>query len=190
MKLFFLDTETTGLLSWKHGVIQIAGVIEVNKKVQEVVNISCAPFATDAVDPVALKLQQTTAAELNTRLSPDLAYKQLTKTLGKYVDKYDTKDKLTVIGYNIDFDLGFLEKWFTKNQDKYFGSWFNRRPMDIMSLAYYYRYLTGIELPDWKLKTICTHFGIKLDDAHNALADVNATRQLFYKLDEFFKGMT
>ena len=39
-----------------------------------------------------------------------------------------------------------------------------------------------------KLVDVCKHFGIELD-AHDALSDIKATRQLIYKLMEYLKGV-
>ena len=183
MKVIFLDTETTGLTAYNHGIIDLAMIIEIDGVEQEKVSIQCAPFPKDKVDKYALEIQNLTEAEIRARIDPKVAYDQLTAILSKYVDKYDKNDKFTLIGYNVQFDVDFLESFFKKNGDKFFGSWFNRRPMDVMSLAYYYRYKMGIELENWKLGTVCSHFGVPLVNAHTALPDAIATRELFYSID-------
>jgi len=38
-----------------------------------------------------------------------------------------------------------------------------------------------IELENYKLETVCAHFGITLY-AHNAISDIKATRELYYLL--------
>jgi DNA polymerase III epsilon subunit-like protein len=41
-----------------------------------------------------------------------------------------------------------------------------------------------IASPNYKLHTECTHLGINLKDAHDALADVKATRELMMLINE------
>jgi DNA polymerase III epsilon subunit-like protein len=42
-------------------------------------------------------------------------------------------------------------------------------------------YAGKIDLPDYKLSTVCAHYGIDIK-AHEALSDIQATRELTLKL--------
>lgn len=184
MKLAFLDTETTGLKPPDdYGLVDLAIIIEIDGEVKEKISIQCAPSPNDIITQHALDTQEVTEAELRSRQSPKEAEHKLISILEKYIDRYDKTDKLTIIGYNVQFDVDFLESFFNKNNNKFFGSWFNRRPLDVMGLAYYYRFKTGDELDDWKLETVCNFFGISISKAHSALPDAEATRSLFHTLD-------
>ena len=48
MKLFYLDTETTGLHAIKNDIIQMGGIIEINRQVQTTFNFRCKPINWDA----------------------------------------------------------------------------------------------------------------------------------------------
>jgi len=183
MKLLYLDTETTGLSEYKNGLVEIAGIIEIDGEVKDVIDLACAPFPQDEISDYALETQGVTEAQMRAYEPPKKAYDALIATMSRHVNRYDKADKFVFIGYNIQFDIKFLEKFFEKHDDKYFGSWCNRRSMDIMSMLYWWKYRTGVELENWKLGTVCEHFGIDLSNAHTALADIKATRQLFRKLD-------
>ena len=101
--------------------------------------------------------------------------------LGRYCDKYNRLDKFYMAGYNVRFDADFLKEFFLKNKDFYFGSWFNYRFIDPLPLLHWANWVKEINLPDYKLATVCRHFQIPLQ-AHDAMADITATRELIYKL--------
>lgn len=75
-----------------------------------------------------------------------------------------------VVAHNALFDLGFLKSELTLSQ----------RPfpslvvLDTLRLA-----RNNITSGSYSLGALCQQFGIILDDAHRALADVRATRELF-----------
>ncbi len=54
-------------------------------------------------------------------------------------------------------------------------------PQPILNLM---DYMGRISLPNHRLQTACDHFGVKLENAHDALADITATRALMQRLLE------
>lgn len=64
-----------------------------------------------------------------------------------------------------------------KNGDVYFGSWFNYKTIDPLSLLHILDGIGSISLENYKLETVCKHYDIPLD-AHDALNDIKATREL------------
>ena len=64
MKLFFADTETTGLDPIKNEMFQLAFLIELEGKVAEEVNITFRPERWDTVSPEALEITGKTKEEL------------------------------------------------------------------------------------------------------------------------------
>lgn len=182
-KAFYLDVETTGLHPKYNDIIQIACLIEINGEVVEEFTSFVKPFAMEHVNEQALKITGHTVAELATFPEPSIVYNNLVDLLGKYVNKYEKSDKLTPIGYNVKFDCDFLLSFFKKNDDKYYGSWFNWKTVDPLALLHMMDYKRKIALPNYKLATVCQHFGIPLK-AHDALHDIKATRELWYLLDD------
>jgi len=101
--------------------------------------------------------------------------------LEKYVDKYDKKDKFYSAGYNVRFDLDFLQSFFMKRGNKFgTGSYQNWRAIDVMQIVHYMDYRNKINLENYKLATICNHFGIDIK-AHDSMQDIRATRLLLNK---------
>ncbi|MDZ7795547.1 MAG: hypothetical protein U5N56_00175 [Candidatus Marinimicrobia bacterium] len=110
-------------------------------------------------------------------------YFKLLKVFEAHVNRYDRKDKFTPVAYNGKFDLEFLARLFARNEDQYFGSWVNGDLLDPMAVARFYFILSGIELGNFKLETVCRYFGIPLK-AHDSMHDIIATRRVLYKLRE------
>ena len=74
-------------------------------------------------------------------------------------------------------------EFFAKNGDVYYGSWFNWKRIDPLGVLYFMDGMGKISLPNYKLETVCDHFGIKID-AHDAISDIRATKQLIDILDK------
>lgn len=180
-KAIYLDTETTGLNSWKNDIIQIAFLIEIDGIIKEEYESKVAPFNFENVDEEALKINGYTVADLKTFPRPQDIYKEITDLMGKYCNKFDKGDKFSPAGYNVRFDVDFIKNFFKKNGDNYYGSWFNWKLIDPMYTLYEMDYSEDIGLRDYKLSTVCEHFKINIK-AHDALSDIRATRELRYIL--------
>lgn len=176
-KIFYFDVETTGLDPQKNDIIQLAYQIVIDDKVVEGDSIFMQPFDFSTIEQEALDVHGFTIEKIKTFQKPHLAYKLILDILGKYIDKYDRSDKFQPAGYNTRFDLDFLKQFFVKNNDKYFGSWFNYRAIDPLAILYFMEGMGKINLPNYKLETVCSHFKVEID-AHDALSDIKATKHL------------
>lgn len=109
-------------------------------------------------------------------------YRQFVAMLGKYVDKYNSKDKFFLVGYNnAAFDNQFLRGFFLQNNDKFFGSWFWANTMDVMVLATVYLANKRTEMENFKLSTVAATLGVQVDgdSLHNAMYDIELTKAVF-----------
>src|SRR5690606_33638182 len=184
MKKIYIDLETTGLNEKYNGVVQLSGEIHINGKLREEFNFLCAPFVTDNIDAKALEVTRRTVEEIQTFERPQLVYTKFTNMLGRYVNKFNRKDKFAFVGYNAEFDMRMLRGWFEKNNDKYLGSWFYFLPLCVMHYAAFHLQHKCSELPNYKLNTVCQSMGIEWneDEAHDALYDIVKTRELLEAL--------
>lgn len=105
-------------------------------------------------------------------------------------NSFDTQKnyKPFLVGQNITFDIGFLQqilmytglyKEFTKifrgNKDY----WGNFQPFYVDTIMFCQLAMAHKGITDnWKLETLCNLLGVELDDAHDADADVTATREV------------
>lgn len=186
-KLFFADTETTGLDPSVHEMFQLAFLIEIDGKVVEEKDIRFRPLRPERITPEALEITRKTKEELLAYPPPAEGFRELTKALRRWVDPYDKTDKFIWIGQNPDFDVRFLRALFDSQGDRYFGSWFDRRPADLISLAVAFKSRGLFSPPDFKLATLAAQFGVRFD-AHDALADVRATRDIWLRLTSCLKA--
>lgn len=178
-KIFWLDTETTGLDPVKHDIIQLAGIVEIDGEVKEEFEMFMQPQPDAPVSKEALEINGWTVEQLREFPLPKDQHTYLNLILAKYCDRYDKQDKFLIGGQNPKFDIDFLREFYLKNNDKFFGSWFNYHHIDTTTIGALAEY-KGAQLPNFKLETLCKYFKIELQ-AHDALQDIRATREIFYK---------
>ncbi len=181
-KVLYCDVETTGTNPSIHGIIQIGAILEIDGIVVEEFNLKCAPHKGAAISPDALEISGTDKGELEGRMSSMEAYREFREFLLRHIEQYDKEDKCYPAGYNIRFDLNFIQEWFRHHGDKYgIGSFINWRMLDPLPLLFIKDFTGSLSLPDYRLETVCRHFGIALQ-AHDAMSDIRATRTLLINL--------
>ena len=194
MKLIFIDTETTGWDTKNCALLQISGYIDIDGQNREVFDYKLKPFEgavwmEEAVDKTGITEQIASQWE-----DTNIVFNKFIKMLEKYVDRYDRTDKFFFVAYNANFDTDFLREWFireaTNERDKSFGNGFGNffwtPPLDVMLFAAVRVMKNRHLFENFKLGTVCNKLGIEFseEDAHNAMYDIEKTRELFY----FLKG--
>ena len=183
-KIIFIDTETGGVNPEKSALIQLSGIIRIDKKDIEKFNFYIKPFENSEVNEKALEVQGRTLDELKTEkyIEEKEVYKQFINLLDKYIDKYDKTDKFIVAGYNVRFDVDILKALFQRHGNNFLFSYLDSSMLDPL---YSIRLLQIAEvlpvLENNKLETWCKYFGIELK-AHDSLEDIVATKKLIGKL--------
>lgn len=207
MKILYIDVETTGLDWNRHGIVQLAFIIEVDGQIVEQHEFKILPFIEDEVDHKAIKVHGIGRAFpipagqpiASPKGSPGFRFEwhedqrpakdvwQVVKAIwSKYVDKYHRTDKFVVAGYNVQgFDIPFLRKWIEKCEpsDRYsvagsFLGWYCLDPLPIIQLWKVSGHFKDNQLPNLKLATVCALLDIDLPEAHDAMLDIMATRIL------------
>jgi DNA polymerase-3 subunit epsilon len=186
VKTFWFDCETTGLDSRIHEAHQIAYLIEIDGEMVVSGELLIRPTRWDTISQEALDVSGVTIEQLrddSRYIDPSKAHAKLLKVLEKYCNKYDRNDKFYPAGYNVSFDYGFLQGLFALAGDKYFGSWFNHRTIDLLGLV---RTMVAngllTDLQDHKLATVCQAYGVSPTKAHDAMADIIATKKLYRRM--------
>lgn len=187
-KILYFDVETTGTDPKKNAVFQISGLIEVAGEVRQEFNFFCQPPEGCEISSKALEVTGKTVDDLQSYPLPAEVYNKLTFAMSFFVDKYNSKDKFYPCAYNGYFDLQFLQQFFIQNGDQYFGSWQNWQLIDPLPMIRMLSYAGVISLPDHKLGTVANYFGIKID-AHDAMSDIRATRELVQLLKTEFSNL-
>lgn len=170
---FALDTETTGLDDATDEIISIAIHIldeGFNKHSTKVVYA----FPDCEVHPKAAAVNGYTREkwEANGAVSQIVLYTEVYEFVSIHRG-------LIPLGHNVKFDIGFLKALFKKNKGAY-GRHFSYHSIDTLGVAIFADLaLFGKKSSAYKLTDLCERFGIKLDNAHDALADIDATVELF-----------
>lgn len=183
-KIFFFDVETTGVSPKTDSIYQISGIIEIDGQIVETFDIKMKPQEFDSLpEDYVTPVGGITKQMMYSFQSPAEAYRQLIGILNKHVDKYNSKDKFFASGFNSQsFDMQFFREFFSRNNDKYFGSWFWPISLDVMILAAQYLIDRRIYMVNFKLETVAAELGIKAEGEgfHDAFTDINVTRGIYH----------
>ena len=184
-KIFYVDTETTGLDPNVNGMIELAALVEVNRVIIDSIKLEMNPYSYNKpiiVSPEALAVNGRTMEELPGLPDSRSQFKAFVAFLDRHIDRFNRDDKFKVCGYNSAFDIGFITAWFDDNSHNYYGSYFFRKDLDVFALVRHLTHFGVLNTPDEKLGTLCDYFGIQHDQAHTALSDIKATRELYMLL--------
>lgn len=182
MKLLFFDLETTGTNPARNGIHQISGQIVINGKKVEDFDFHVQPNPKAQIEEAALQVAGVTREQVLSYPAMGEVYAQFVAMLGKYVDKFNKKDKFFLVGYNnAAFDNQFLRGFFLQNGDNYFGSWFWANTIDVMVLATAYLAERRPEMENFKLSTVAKFLGVVVSDdsLHNAFYDIELTKAIY-----------
>jgi DNA polymerase-3 subunit epsilon len=181
-KLFFFDIETTGVNFWQHSIHQISGKIVIDGETKEYFDFKVRPHEKAKIEQKALDVGNVTLEQIMSYEPQTMIYSRLINLLSKYCDKFDSKDKLHLVGYNnAPFDNQFFRAFFTQCNDQYFGSWFWSDSLDVMVLSSNYLKDKRAFMPNFKLATVAKTLGIEVDDnkLHDAKYDIDLTEKIF-----------
>ena len=187
-KILRIDTETTGLNPAKHGLRELAYILVIDGQVvnKDVLQIDTRTYKTHVeIDDKALELSNVTIEDFDNFDDSAYAFDKFS-TLLEYVDKEDKNDYFTLAGFNVKFDNDFLREWFYDNDaGTEFKNYFHYKVIDVFPLVITLKHLGFINTKNDKLKTVCEHFNIPID-AHNALSDIEATKNLYELISDKF----
>lgn len=180
-KEVFLDTETTGVNPFLHGVHQIAGEIWVDGSLKDTFDFRFRPLSGTVIDLESIAISGLTLEDLKARpMKGRDAQVSLNQLLCRYVNKYDKTDKFKFIGYNAGFDWNMMNQFWKKSGDDYFGSLFWFPPLDVCQEIFQFLGVSRrMRLPNFKLATLAKHFRINAEGYHDALVDIQVTRELY-----------
>ncbi len=155
------DLETTGLEASKDEIIEIGACKIENGKIVSVFSTFVKPSKNIPSEIVKL----TGITDAMVKDAPTINY--------VLPDFYKYCYGSTLVGHNVNFDLGFIY-----NVAKKFSYDFDNPKMDTMEMAR--SKLPGLR--NYKLHTIVERLGVILENAHRAVNDATATAKVFIKL--------
>lgn len=180
-KYFAFDVETTGLDEKVDQIISFAFVVlddELNK-------LDYGEFHAHPNDDVIVSPQ---AAAIN-GYSKEAWDKKCAKTQGEMFDQIDFaltmhshKEMLVPMGYNVRFDVKFLDQLYKKH-DSDLGAYLKKDVLCVMEYLKKHDVKNKLRpVIGYKLIQSCERFGVRLDNAHTANADIDATIEIYKKI--------
>ena len=187
MRFLWLDVETTGLEVSDSAPFQIAFILVDNGKFINAELFFLNPLSeTIKYHEDAGKIHGYSEEQIRS-FEPESVQVQ---TIAAYLDRcrflrkgpYINSERMIIAGYNVGFDIKHLTALMERNgvdMDTYFTG----EAADVYEQVKQ----AGIQkvlpyLPNRKLPTVAKHLGITLENAHDALADITATRAVALKL--------
>lgn len=182
-KIFWFDTETTGLDPKKHGIVQLACLVEINREIVEEKLFYMNPHNKE-ISQEAIDVHGISREEIETFPLSHQVKKEIESLICHYIDKFDKKDKFFVAAYNANFDVNMLLQLWKDCGDKWFFSLFHGGayidPLALVAMMQSRNLFPTLE--NRKLETVAKEVGVSLENAHDALADIQATREVYHKL--------
>jgi DNA polymerase III epsilon subunit-like protein len=172
-KLLFLDFETGGLYPHTSDPVEVACVLT-DPSGRDVLEEYCAKvIPTRPVDPQAAAVNGYTAEKWAAEGAVPFET-ALVRVLGMMRDAM-------VTCHNTPFDKAFLEYGIAKHKMRWPTTYHTN---DTMALAAPFRNAGLVE--NVKLTTLTTFFGVPHDNAHSALSDARACREVYLKLMDVY----
>lgn len=191
-KTLWIDVETSGLDPNNCALLQIGVLIEEHAEIVDRFVTYIQPFKGAKVEPEALKINKIKAKDFSSFPLETAVIKDLMAFLNKHVDDNDPSTKLNIAGFNVGFDIGFLKAFFERHKktDMFFR-YFHKYSYDVASDVAKARMLQRMD-PDqsMSLKALCREYNVNIKNAHDAQADILATRELSHKLTETINDVT
>ena len=179
----WIDTETTGLIPGKHAIIQIGAFITEEFLGDPVDTFNSVGSAKGfKISKKALEVNGITKKELKRRQSPYDLFTEFLEWMGKYVDRYNRKDKLIPVGYNVKFDIDMLFGMALKLRYPYLGAYISGSAIDILSVVRFQDALGNIPpMRSHKLGDVCA--ALEIDPpGHDAMDDIIATYEIVKRI--------
>lgn len=155
-KLIFIDTETTGLDSSRHELIEIAIIIVNDEGKKQWWHKRIAPNHIATADPVALEINKYSAEQWAD--APTFA--NIADVLGIMLDGG------VLIGHNVAFDIDFIQRAFKRCNHRVP----RLRGVDTITLVH--EHLTPLGCPGLSMDTVREYLGWVRPTAHTATTDV------------------
>lgn len=179
--LVVLDVETTGIAVRGNDIIEVSAI----KFEKDFTPSSCYTTLLKPRNPIP---EDATAIN---HITDDMVkdcpkFSQVAKSFSEYISECN------IAGHNADFDLKFLfvcgadlpEKvkyYDTLKLAQYTLTKYGEKKYDHHTKEYYYEQV-NYDVYDYKLETLCEHYGIYRNDAHRSLSDCLATAKVFEQL--------
>lgn len=180
MRKIWVDVETTGTDPKNCAIVQLAAICEDDEFHSFVNPHPGAVFEAGAllVNDFLERMGRPTIPEDD----PAFVSTRFLLFMNKQ-QKLNNGYKLTLCGHNPQFDLDFLDAFFDRCGIKKFRETVEYKRIDTFAIAAALQDKRVLELRQkLSLSGLCQTFGVKQENAHDALSDIRATKELYQKM--------
>lgn len=182
MNTIWCDTETTGIDPMNSGAFEIAFLFVKDGKVKDERLFYLNPLnETIKYQKEAAEVHGRSEEEIRNFPPAEAIVPNIAKFFSEIIKESCDGEKLVFAGYSCKFDYRHLSSLFKRcgfNLDDYFFKQFDA--MDMVKTAVKQKAIPYLK--NLKLTTVCKTLNIDLKDAHTALADIKATRNVCIRL--------
>lgn len=189
-EIYVVDTETTGLDSHTHDVIELS-ILRLSTGEQRTWTLK--PTNPDNISTIALRVNGHKMEDLKweTKIGREI-YKDPSEILVEVenwlADDGMPSESRVLCGQNVGFDRDMLQQlWIKCNSKDSFP--FGRRYVDTMQIEFFLDWCKGEMAEGYSLSNLVKKYGVKNEKAHTAAADVKATSEVFVKQVASFKDI-
>ncbi len=188
IRKLWLDFETGGLDPAVNGLTQMAFIIEgEDGQILDAGDFNIKPFEGSVVEPAALKVTGKNYDDVMGYEDEAVVLKLFLEILKKHINPLSYDENFTVAGYNVAFDIGFLDAWMVRCNKKFF-TYFNYHSVDPLAIMRILRFEGETNLKSLKLSSVYEAIFNETFNAHDALADITATREIYkFLLENHFQ---
>lgn len=189
MRFLWLDTETTGIEVTNSAAFEVAMILIDNgsficercfflNPLSETINYHEEAGKVHGYSEADIKSFPTESEQV-----PKIA-RFLTDARELFQKDGSKTEKLVIAGYNVGFDIKHIKALLERNGFK-FEDYFSNTVADVFEQVKRAGMQKALPyLPDRKLGTVAKHLGVNLENVHDALADIKATRDVATKLHQ------
>lgn len=180
-KYIILDVETGGLKPTDNPIVELACLSLHNETFEEISRMETyvRQYEGLKIEPKALEANGIKLADIAKGISHQELFAKLIEEIKLANPTGKKATRPILVGHNVNFDAGFLKVLFKLNKAEFYDH-FNEVYVDTLLMA---KLLwDGTPLTDgnsYNLSTCCERMGINLINAHRAMNDVVATKDLF-----------
>ena len=187
MKILWCDVETTGIETTDSGAFEIAMIYRNGNKTAER-DFYLNPIKGNIIyHEESGKIHGFSEDKIKSFEPAETVMPKIVRFLTECLhdfSKQNPSEKMFFGGYNCSFDWKHVNALMTSYTSSKMADFFYTQLADVFIQAKKGRYKGKINTENLKLGTVCKSFNVSLENAHNALADIRATRDLAIQLQK------
>jgi DNA polymerase III alpha subunit (gram-positive type) len=184
-KYLFLGLSTTGVDEEDNGIYELNYIIESIKRTVGTIHIDTSKdyevseFVADAWKKEGYKVPADA-------IEPFHAATLFVNVLEKIVDRFDSKDRIHLVGFNVSFDERFLRA-FIKLAGKSFNSYFWPNTIDLMSVSSFLFRDKRENFTNYKLSTIAYMCDVEYKPTIHSMNKAETIEKIFLSFVDYIE---